>query len=180
MTFHIIWIALLRTLIMTFGLRTTFSVFYMAAAWWDVPINGYSLYSCNNWILFFLLISLEICKACCCAACCNGECLEVVCHTISVLENFSRASDTDVSLAIECRVPGRTLACKCHSTKDSIWVLQSSRSSWLFWGFSFPFLLLGIWPFVHVDGHKVCLVREECKSVTFTLPSPFAGSAWFS
>lgn len=112
---------------------------------------------------FFLLISLEICKACCCASCCNGDCLQIAYRTTSVLESFSRTSDADVSLAVKCRVPGRTLACKHPSTKDCIWTLQSRRSSWVFWGFSFPSHLLGTWPFVCADGHKACLVREEFK-----------------
>lgn len=109
---------------------------------------------CNNWMLFFLLMSLEICKACCCASCCNDDCLQVACHTTSVLESFSRTSDADVSLVVKCHMPGRTLACKCHSTKDKYLSFSVKQ---IVWGFSFPSLLLGIWPFVHVDGHKSLL-----------------------
>lgn len=143
---------------------------------------GFLCTQCNNWMLFFLLISLEICKACCCASCCNGDCLEVACHTTPVLESFSRASHADVSLAIKCCVPGRTLACKHHSAKDSIWALKSSRSSWVFWGFSLLSLLLGIWPFVHVNENKACLLWEF-KSVTLITQPLWCGSgvcAWLS
>lgn len=70
--------------------------------------------------------------------------LEVACHTTSVLESFSIISDADVSLAIECCVPGRTLACKHHSTGDRQYLSSSVKYIILgFLGFFFSFSVTG-------------------------------------